>query len=866
MAILSKKESVEIDSLSRTDRQIIKLFEHGLPDEFILNFSLNDYEIAYLVVAGPDIGIITLKIINCFYDQFVELYNQLPSIYSKLAEIQKNIISTSRFVNIIPCGTGFLFPSIKKSEINFDIGSLGTFSFFYDDFKESSIDNDKLEEFIYDIIDNEIESCSAQEFKDIHIMSENICSSISTLFEYNQKDIYDKNSVSSTSNNSKNYISLENKDLLRSSPVISAFAGIRNFENSKYKGEIAYTRKYLHDKNLIKYGKTCIVEMNSGLMWLNTPLRLSIPEELIVDYTEYINEKKLHGYNDWRIPTIDELSSLITREGNVDGNYIDQLFTSLPNQCCLSSDKMAQSESFRSPQPWFVNFKTKQIVNSIYQGCNEGYSSLLVRTIAEELPEIPADSFNQLTMPSSSNGQDKIIRSTPATVNCGEAIHAFNLDTTFSPVMSRVVQLRENNDNKTIVDCNNNLQWDIFHSENFIKSHEDPNEYIQKINNINYNGYNDWRLPSMPELLTLRSLYRNKSGLYIHHLFNDSASQLYSSDIYPKDEGFKNYWIFDFKENNFVLRTTHGIGSGAKRPHIKPVRNFIKDNHPIIISSPKDDLIKLLEKINYEMVYVRPGTFLMGRDVPRYFCDSKVIENQHNVTISKKFYVGKTVVTQGCWQKVTKTTPWINPRGVGNSCKPNPRDDYPALYFSCYDVSLFLLALNQSVSGGFFRLPTEAEWEYACRAGSSTHYCFGDDISDLHLYAWYRKTAYDYSRPIFEDPHPVAQKLPNSWGLYDMHGNTYELCQDYANMPQKKDNLFVYNNTYVDGAIDPLGTESHIASLWRGRGCKIIRGGNINSSAGECESSARSSYETKTDILYLNIGIRLVFEIKEPIK
>ena len=97
-------------------------------------------------------------------------------------------------------------------------------------------------------------------------------------------------------------------------------------------------------------------------------------------------------------------------------------------------------------------------------------------------------------------------------------------------------------------------------------------------------------------------------------------------------------------------------------------------------------------------------------------------------------------------------------------------DEHPVVNVSWNDALAFCRWLSKK-EGKICRLPTEAEWEYACRAGSTTRYCFGDDASDLGEYAWYgansdRKT------------HPVGTKKPNAWGLYDMHGNAWEWCAD----------------------------------------------------------------------------------------
>jgi formylglycine-generating enzyme required for sulfatase activity len=161
------------------------------------------------------------------------------------------------------------------------------------------------------------------------------------------------------------------------------------------------------------------------------------------------------------------------------------------------------------------------------------------------------------------------------------------------------------------------------------------------------------------------------------------------------------------------------------------------------------------------------GTFTMGS--PEGEEGRRDDEYQHKVTISKAFYMQTTEVTQGQWKAVMGTEPW---KGKSN-VKEGP--NYAASYVNWDDAIAYCKKLSEKESVTY-RLPTEAEWEYACRAGTTTTWSFGGDEKVLGDYAWYRENAEDIGE---EYAHQVELKKPNAFGLYDMHGNVLEWCHDY---------------------------------------------------------------------------------------
>ena len=171
--------------------------------------------------------------------------------------------------------------------------------------------------------------------------------------------------------------------------------------------------------------------------------------------------------------------------------------------------------------------------------------------------------------------------------------------------------------------------------------------------------------------------------------------------------------------------------------------------------------IKLPGNVEMKFRKIPAGKFTMGSPENESGRDSDE-GPQHRVTLTKEFYMGETEVTQGLWKAVMGNNP-SNFKDCGDDCPVEQ------VYWNV--VQEFIKKLNRMVSGGNFRLPTEAEWEYAVRAGNTSRYSFGENESRLGQYAWYRSNSNMRT-------HSVAQKKPNAWGLYDMHGNVWEWVQE----------------------------------------------------------------------------------------
>ncbi|MFT5467052.1 MAG: sulfatase activating formylglycine-generating enzyme [Verrucomicrobiales bacterium] len=260
----------------------------------------------------------------------------------------------------------------------------------------------------------------------------------------------------------------------------------------------------------------------------------------------------------------------------------------------------------------------------------------------------------------------------------------------------------------------------------------------------------------------------------------------------------------------------------------------------------EDLTIELGNDVEMEFALIPAGSFLMGSNQ-----GSKDEQPVHRVVISKPFYMARHELTQSQWQAVMGEDKRLTANVSDDNDMTGPTKAMNALSWDmCQD---YIGKLRQKATGQAFALPTEAQWEYACRAGSETEFHFGDDPAQLGEYAWFQGNAIWPGMPAFEGLtayHDTGVKKPNAWGLHDMHGGVWEWCQDRYDA-----------GYYFDSPLaDPAGPDS-------GR-FRVIRGGSWFRYAKYARSSYRRFFHPESDsdgvtAWILDFGCRLVINLDQ---
>ena len=247
-------------------------------------------------------------------------------------------------------------------------------------------------------------------------------------------------------------------------------------------------------------------------------------------------------------------------------------------------------------------------------------------------------------------------------------------------------------------------------------------------------------------------------------------------------------------------------------------------------SDSKDMTIPLSDTVDLELIWIEPGTFTMGspnNELGRYSN-----ETQHQVTLIQGYWLGKYEITQAQYEAV-----------MGKNPSDFKGDDLPVEQVNWNDAKDFCAKLTATEKaagrlpeGYEYTLPTEAQWEYACRAETTTALNSGKNLSDKYKCPEMDEVGW-YSYNSSEQTHSVGQKLPNAWGLYDMHGNVWEWCLDF------------YGDYPASPVTDPTGPSTGSD--------RVVRGGGWDQNASCCRSAYRNSFNPDAYWHYFGFRVAL---------
>ncbi len=360
-----------------------------------------------------------------------------------------------------------------------------------------------------------------------------------------------------------------------------------------------------------------------------------------------------------------------------------------------------------------------------------------------------------------------------------------------------------------------NIEGTIFIGKNPLKIRE--NEYASMKINL-FDKYTTYKLPHpvLNESLTvLRKYYEAQSTLEsVDEIIYGLLTSFLEGSISPE-----NY--IDAIQHLKGIDVSSGSLHKKENVNISNLRNSKYGPIDIPEDIEKHEIPKTFISLytGMEFVLVPAGEFMMGspsKEEGRYNDEGPV----HKVTIEYSFYMGKYPVTQKQWKKIIGYNP-SNFKG----------EDRPVENVSWKDAQEFITKLNEKEETDKYHLPSEAEWEHSCRASTQTSYSFGNDDSKLNEYAWYDQNS-------GSETHPVGQKKPNSWGLYDVNGNVWEWVQDRLH--------YNYEGAPSDGSAWEDGNSPY----------RVIRGGSWSGNSKRCRSASRNSGEAAVQIG--NFGFRLL--------
>lgn len=295
--------------------------------------------------------------------------------------------------------------------------------------------------------------------------------------------------------------------------------------------------------------------------------------------------------------------------------------------------------------------------------------------------------------------------------------------------------------------------------------------YIRELNEERFAGFDQWRLPTVAELASLLRADKTATGLHVDSVFDPHQAWCWTSD--QRGEGFP--YLVSFFHGTIDWKFECGLVFVRAVASAAEFQSRRQEPKTISVCRPSGSLYT--NSVGMKFALIPAGSFLMGspEEEPGRTADEGP---RHHVTLTRPFYLGVTEVTQGQWRAVMDDNPSFF-RG----------HDLPVENVSWDECQEFIRRLNEREKTNRYRLPSEAEWEYACRAGSDRRFSFGEDVGpavnrdklryyfgdegdELGAYAWYGNVSGNVT-------HPVALKKPNAWGLYDMHGNVAEWCKDW---------------------------------------------------------------------------------------